>query len=281
MDAEIGCPAISYSADGVDSSGHTIPLPDNYSAGSGPDIPNIMVSKRTGDALMEGIEAQSRLRMDVQVTVEKRPCRVVVGDRKGTVEPDKIIMIGAHHDTTYLSPGAVDNTAGTAGVLGMAREIGKLNPEKTVRLATFGGEEEGLLGSYEYFKAYAPRLKGHLEMMLNMDMSNIDTRRSHDLPIVVSDAGHIPVLEGIRAEANRQISQMSNYNVVFYRGNLTSSSDMAPFALEHYKVASCWGSGCYEYHSTKDTTEHINPESFLIVGAIYGSFAYYLAGGKP
>jgi len=152
MDAEIGCPAFSYSADGVDSAGHTIPLPDNYS-GNGPDIPNIMVSKKTGEALLAGIGEQSRLRTDLQVTVEKRPCRVVVGDKKGSVHPDKIIMIGAHHDTSYLSPGAVDNTAGTAGLLGIAREIGRLNPEKTVRFATFGGEEEGLLGSYEYYKA--------------------------------------------------------------------------------------------------------------------------------
>ena len=279
-DAEIGCPAISYSADAVDNSGHAIPLPDNYS-GNGPDIPNIMVSKKTGETLMGGIDAQSRLRMDIQVTIEKRPCRVVVGDRKGTVQPDKIIMIGAHHDTSYLSSGAVDNTAGTAGLLGIAREIARLNPQKTIRFATFGGEEEGMLGSYEYYKAYSPRLKGKLEMMLNMDMCNIDAKRSHDLPIVVSDVRQIPILEGIRAEANRQVSQMSGYNVQFYQGNLTSSSDMATFSLEHYKVASCWGSGSYEYHSTKDTPERINPESFLIVGAVYGSFAYYLAGGRP
>ena len=280
MDTQIGCPAVSYSVDGVDSSGHTIPLPDNYS-GNGPDIPNMMVSKNTGELLIDGITAQSRLRMDIHVTIEKRPCRVVVGDRKGTVHPDKIIMVGAHHDTTYLSSGAVDNTAGTAGLLGIAREIGQLNPQKTVRFATFGGEEEGLLGSYEYFKAYSSRLRGNLEMMLNMDMCNIDTKRAHDLPIVVSDKQYLSVLEGIKAEANRQITQMSGYNVQFYQGNLTSSSDMATFSIEHYKVASCWGSGSYEYHSTKDTADHINPESFLVVGAVYGSFAYYLAGGKP
>jgi len=278
-DKEIGCPAISYSADGVDSAGHTVPLPDNYT-GNGPDIPNIMVSKKTGEALMSGIEDQSRLRMDLKVTVEKRPCRVVVGDKLGSVHPDRIIMVGAHHDTAYLSPGAVDNTAGTAGLLGIAREIGKLNPQKTVRFATFGGEEEGLLGSYEYYKAYSSRLKGKLEMMLNMDMCNIDTKRSHDLPIVVSDAGYLGVLGDIKAEALSRIPQLSGYDIQFSRGNLSSSSDMATFALEHYKVASCWGSGCYEYHSTKDTLEHINPESFLVVGAVYGSFAYYLAGGK-
>jgi len=279
VDKQIGCPPISYSVDGVDETGHAIPLPDNYT-GNGPDIPNIMVSKKTGEALKSGIEDQSRLRPDIKVTVEKRPCRVVVGDKKGSVRPDKIIMVGAHHDTAYLSSGAVDNTAGTAGLLGIAREIGKLNPQKTVRFATFGGEEEGILGSYEYYKAYSSQLKGKLEMMLNMDMCNIDTKRSYVLPIVVSDAGYIGVLGDIKAEAVRQIPQLTGYDIQVSRGNLTSSSDMATFAIEKYKVASCWGSGSYEYHSTKDTLEHINPESFLVVGAVYGSFAYYLAGGR-
>lgn len=279
-DKELGCPAISYSADGVDSSGHTVPLPDNYS-GNAPDIPNLMVSKMAGEDLLDGIDSQSRLRLDIQVTVEKRPCRVVVGDKKGSVQPDKIIMIGAHHDTTYLSPGAVDNTAGTAGLLGIAREIGKLNPAKTVRFATFGGEEEGILGSYEYFKAYSSKLKGKLEFMLNMDMCNIDTKRSHTLPIVVNDAKYLGVLGDIKAEAYRQVPILSGYDVALYQGVLNSSSDMATFALENYKVSSCWGSGSYEYHTTKDTIDRINPESFLVVGAVYGSFAYYLAGGRP
>jgi len=68
-DAEIGYPAISYSADAVNVDGQTIPLPDNYTAGNGPDIPNLMVSKRAGDAIKEGIGDQSRLRLDIAVTV--------------------------------------------------------------------------------------------------------------------------------------------------------------------------------------------------------------------
>jgi len=278
MDADIGYPAIAFSANGVDSKGHAIPLPDNYS-GNGPDIPSIMVSKKTGDAIKEGASMGSRVRMDIQVSIGPRPCRVVVGDKLGCEQPNKIIMVGAHHDTVYISPGAVDNTAGTVNVIAIAREIGKLKPLKTIRFATFGGEEEGVLGSYEYFKANSEKLKGHLEAMLNLDMTNVYTKRSHTLPIVVNYKPWLKTLGEIKAEAYEKIPQLSGYDVAIYQGVLNSSSDMATFALEGYRVGSCWGSGCLEYHTPKDTVQYVTTESFLAVGGVYGSFALALAGG--
>ncbi|MEM4728996.1 MAG: M28 family peptidase [Thermoplasmata archaeon] len=277
INKEIGYPAIGFNHNAKDPSGHWIPLPENYTDG-GPDIPSIMVSREAGQIIKEGIAKNSRVRVDVEVVIEKRPCRVVVGDKKGSGQPDKLIMVGAHHDTVYCSPGAVDNTVGVACTIAIAQRIAKLHTEKTVRFITFGGEEEGLLGSYEYYKEHVDTLKGKLEMMLNLDMSHVDKKRDHRLPIVVSEEQYIPVLEEIKREAFEQLPQLSGYEVSFHRGNLTSSSDMATFALEGYKVASCWGSGCWEYHTPKDTPEHINPESFLLVGAICGSFVLHLAG---
>ena len=281
IDAQLGFPAISYTMDAVDSAGHTIPLPDNYS-GNAPDIPCLMVSKSAGDTIKSGIAApaQSKLRMDIEVTIGSRPVRVVVGERRGYLHPDRIVMIGGHHDSVYLGPGAVDNAAGAAATVGLARAMGTLRPADTIRFATFGGEEEGLLGSYAYYKANADRLKGKLVMMLNIDMPNVDLARSNVLPMVVSDPRYVATLNEIRAEAYAELPALARYNVQISSGSLNSSSDMATFGLEGYKVASCWGSGSYEYHTPRDTAEHINPESFLVMGAVYGSFALYVAGGR-
>jgi aminopeptidase YwaD len=278
MDGGIGNPAIAFSANGVDGKGHAVPLPDNYSGG-GPDIPSIMVSKKAGDAIKDGIELNSRVRMDIQVTIGPRPCRVVVGDKIGCEQPNKIIMVGGHHDTVYISPGAVDNTAGTVNTIAIAREIGKLKPLKTIRFATFGGEEEGVLGSYEYFKANSEKLKGHLEAMLNLDMTNVYTKRGRTLPIVVNYKPWLKTLGEVKKEAYEKIPQLSGYDVSISQGVLNSSSDMATFALEGYRVGSCWGGGCLEYHTPKDTVQYITSESFLAVGGVYGSFALALAGG--
>ncbi|MGQ9582298.1 MAG: M28 family peptidase [Thermoplasmatota archaeon] len=277
IDAELGYPAIGFNHNARDPSGHWIPLPDNYS-GDGPDIPSIMVSKAAGELIKSGIAQGSRIRMDIEVVIEKRPCRVVVGEKRGQEQPDKIIIVGAHHDTVYCGPGAVDNTVGVACAITIAHDVGRLQTRKTLRFMTFGGEEEGLLGSYEYYKANSETLAGRLEAMLNLDMSNVDKKRDYRLPISVSDERFLGPLESIRREAMSQLPELSGYEVSFHLSNLTSSSDMATFALEGYRVASCWGSGCYEYHTPKDTPEHINPDSFLLVGAVYGSFALHLAG---
>lgn len=39
----------------------------------------------------------------------------------GTVRPDEILIIGAHYDTVWISPGADDNASGVAGVMEIAR----------------------------------------------------------------------------------------------------------------------------------------------------------------
>lgn len=59
----------------------------------------------------------------------------------GTSHPDEILIIGAHYDTVWLSPGADDNASGVAGVLEIARALHGRQFERTLRLVTFANEE--------------------------------------------------------------------------------------------------------------------------------------------
>ena len=63
-------------------------------------------------------------------------------------------MLGAHHDTVYNGPGAIDNTVGTVTIIELARQLASHKPKRTIRLATWGGEEEGLFGSTMWFEAH-------------------------------------------------------------------------------------------------------------------------------
>jgi Zn-dependent M28 family amino/carboxypeptidase len=61
-------------------------------------------------------------------------------------------MLGAHFDTWHASPNASDDTAGCAVALEAVRillELG-LPPRRTIRVALWGGEEQGIHGSREY-----------------------------------------------------------------------------------------------------------------------------------
>ena len=65
---------------------------------------------------------------------------------------DQVVMIGAHLDSVGTGTGATDNAAGCAAVMEAARILSAVGakPRRTIRVALWGGEEEGLLGSRAY-----------------------------------------------------------------------------------------------------------------------------------
>jgi len=80
----------------------------------------------------------------------------VIGEIPGTDLRDEIVMIGAHFDTWHASPNASDNTSGCAVALEAARILKAIGaaPRRTIRVALWGGEEQGLYGSREYVLKY-------------------------------------------------------------------------------------------------------------------------------
>ncbi|HBY58422.1 MAG TPA: peptidase M28, partial [Solibacterales bacterium] len=67
---------------------------------------------------------------------------------------DEIVMIGAHLDSWHGAQGATDNASGSAVMMEVMRILKALDVklERTVRIALWGGEEQGLLGSRAYVK---------------------------------------------------------------------------------------------------------------------------------
>lgn len=76
----------------------------------------------------------------------------VVGEIPGTDLKDEIVIVGAHFDTWHASPNASDNTSGCAVALEAARILMAVGakPRRTIRVAFWGGEEQGIFGSREY-----------------------------------------------------------------------------------------------------------------------------------
>jgi len=76
----------------------------------------------------------------------------VLGEIPGSDLADEIVMMGAHFDTWHASPNAADNTSGCAVALEAARILLAVGakPRRTIRVAFWGGEEQGIHGSREY-----------------------------------------------------------------------------------------------------------------------------------
>ncbi len=79
-----------------------------------------------------------------------------VAEIPGTDKKDEIVMAGAHLDSWHAGTGATDNAAGCAVVMEAARILKALGvkPRRTIRIALWTGEEEGLIGSREYVKQH-------------------------------------------------------------------------------------------------------------------------------
>jgi hypothetical protein len=76
----------------------------------------------------------------------------VVGEIPGGRKRDEVVMIGAHLDSWHSGTGATDNAAGSAVMIEVMRILKTLNLrlDRTVRLALWSGEEQGILGSRAY-----------------------------------------------------------------------------------------------------------------------------------
>ena len=109
----------------------------------------------------------------------------VIGRMPGLVTPRNIYIIGGHLDDMPdgpLAPGADDNASGSVATLLAAKIFSQYYPGCTLRFALWTGEEQGLLGSYEY----AERARLQKETILgyiNLDMIawNSDNRPGIDL----------------------------------------------------------------------------------------------------
>ncbi len=80
----------------------------------------------------------------------------VVGEIPGGVKKDEIVMLGAHLDSWHGGTGATDNATGSSVAIEAVRILTALHlkMDRTVRIALWSGEEEGLLGSKAYVQTH-------------------------------------------------------------------------------------------------------------------------------
>ena len=106
--------------------------------------------------LKRGIPAKVEIEVRNRIGERVEQAVNLIGEIPGTDLKDEVVMIGAHFDTWHASPNASDNTSGVAVVLEAARILTAVGarPRRTIRVALWSGEEQGLHGSREYVNAH-------------------------------------------------------------------------------------------------------------------------------
>ena len=106
--------------------------------------------------LADGEDVKLEFKIVNHVYPEGRTSYNVIGEIPGTDKADEVVMLGGHLDSWHAATGATDNAIGCSIMLEAARLIETLGmkPRRTVRVALWSGEEEGLLGSLAYVKQH-------------------------------------------------------------------------------------------------------------------------------
>ena len=80
----------------------------------------------------------------------------LIGEIAGSDKKDEVVMLGGHLDSWHSATGATDNAIGCATMMEAARILKAIGvkPRRTIRVACWSGEEEGLLGSKAYVEAH-------------------------------------------------------------------------------------------------------------------------------
>jgi carboxypeptidase Q len=128
-------------------------------------VPQLVLAVEHYNRIVRMIEAGEKLKMTVDLAVDWQDADPMgyntVAEIPGTDLKDEVVMLGGHMDSWHAGTGATDNGAGVAVAMEAVRILQALNlkPRRTIRVALWTGEEEGLLGS----KAYVAEHFGKIE----------------------------------------------------------------------------------------------------------------------
>jgi len=118
--------------------------------------PQVIVAIEHYNRIVRMLQAGEPVKMTVDLSVAWQDVDLMgyntIAEIPGTDLKDEIVMLGGHMDSWHSGTGATDNAAGCAVALEAVRILQTLGlkPRRTIRVALWSGEEQGLLGSRAY-----------------------------------------------------------------------------------------------------------------------------------
>lgn len=258
----------------------------SYAVGSPENFLDIMVTAEDYGTICRLVKNGVPVKLDVDVKSEFNQKDTkgynVVAEIKGT-DPalkDEIVMLGGHLDSWQSATGATDNAAGSAVMLEAVRILKALNiqPRRTIRIALWGGEEEGLLGSRGY-------VKNHFADPATMELKPEHAKFSSYFNI---DNGTGKV-RGIYLQGNEKVKDIfAQWLVPFHDMGAKWITISNTGGTDHQSFDAVGLPGFQfiqdpiEYntrthHTNMDSYDHLIPEDLQQISVIVASFVYNAA----
>jgi carboxypeptidase Q len=236
---------------------------------------------RIARLLQHNIPVKLEFNIQNELTNNNQDSFNIVGEIPGSgPHKDQLVMLGAHLDSWHGGTGATDNAAGSAVMIEAVRILKSLNAplDRTVRIALWGGEEEGLLGSRAYVKAH---FADRETMKVTADHAKLSGYFNYD-----NGTGKI---RGVYLQGNDMMRPIfESWLAPFKDLGATSISIRNTGGTDHLSYDAIGLPGFqfiqdpmdYEtrtHHSNLDVYDRIQPGDLMQASAIIASFVYNTA----
>ena len=130
----------------------------NYTFDVNKVVPTVILRNEDHGRIYRLLSNKTPVRLEFDIRNRTVPDGVTsyntIGEITGTDKKDEVVMLGGHLDSWHAATGATDNATGCAVMMEAARILKAIGvkPRRTIRVALWSGEEQGLLGSQAYVK---------------------------------------------------------------------------------------------------------------------------------
>ena len=221
--------------------------------------------------LQRGIPVEVEIDVQNQFFSDDLQSYNTLGDIPGSDLADEFVMIGAHLDSWHYGTGATDDGSGTVVMMEAMRILKALDlqPRRTIRIALWAGEEQGLLGSRGWV-ANHPDLHPRISAYLNVDNGTGRLRGIWDQ----SNEAAIPVFEQI-------LWPFRDLGVVAVKHGNTGGTDHLAFDAAGIPgfnfIQDPIEYGTITHHTAADTYERLMIDDLKQAAVVVAATAYHLA----
>jgi aminopeptidase YwaD len=135
----------------------------------GDEIPAVGITRESAEALTRTSVKYPRVHLDLRTRTQSAVARNLIAEIPGRT--DEWVVLCAHYDGHDLAQSAIDNGAGVAAALTIAREIAPMvsSLQRGLRVIFFTIEEWGLMGSRAYVDALSQKERQQIALVINLD----------------------------------------------------------------------------------------------------------------
>jgi hypothetical protein len=246
--------------------------------------PTLVVTAEHYNRLVRLVEGKTPPRIRVEVKTTASTADVdggnIVAEIPGSAKADEVVMIGAHFDSWHSGTGATDNGAGSAVMIEVMRVLKALDLrlDRTVRLALWGGEEQGLLGSREYVKAH---FADPQTMALKPEHAKLSGYFNLDNGSGRIRGVYLQEHEAMRPLFEQWLAPFRDLGVTTISIHNTGGTDHLSFArvgLPGFQfIQDQLAYGTVTHHTSADTLDHVVPADLMQASAVIATVVYQAA----